>query len=241
MDKIEYTKMFKMEDKHFWFIGKRYFVDSILLKYKSQIHNILDLGSGTGGMTKHMQKYGSVAGIENYDYAIKLAKSKGLSIKKGDLNKFKVKDNSFDLVTIFDVLYHQNINNEGEIVRRSYKALKKGGLLLITDSALEILTSKHDVVTQGKRRYSLNQMRQIIENQNFKIIKASYIYFFIFPIVFLKRFVLDKIVGKDSSDVKPVSYFLNKLLLSIIKIESIFLEYTSFPIGSSVILLATKK
>jgi hypothetical protein len=55
--------MFKMEDKHFWFINKKIFVDSILLKYKSKF-NILDLGSGTGGMTKHMQKYGSVAGIK---------------------------------------------------------------------------------------------------------------------------------------------------------------------------------
>ena len=52
--------MYRLEDSHFWFVGKRYFIDSLLNKYKKGIKNILDLGSGTGGATKHLQKYGKV-------------------------------------------------------------------------------------------------------------------------------------------------------------------------------------
>lgn len=232
--------MFELEDTHFWFIGKHYFIDSVLSEYKSGIKNILDLGSGTGGTTEHLKKYGRVTGIENYDYAIKLARSRGLNIKKGNLNNLKVKSNSFDLVTIFDVLYHQNIKNEKEILKKCNNVLKNGGYLLIIDSALSILKSQHDVFTQGKRRYLLAEMIKLVEKQNFEVIKASYIYFSIFPLVAIKRLIIDKIFGERTSDVKPVSEFTNKLLLRILKFESKLLKHVTFPIGSSVVLLAVK-
>lgn len=241
MNKIEYTKMFKLEDTHFWFVGKRYFVDRLLSNYKQRIHKILDLGSGTGGMTKHLQKYGNVTGLENYEYAIKLAKKRGVNLKKRDINNFEVNENTFDLVTIFDVLYHQNIKNEGAILKQAYKALKKNGYLLITDSAFGFLKSEHDIVTQGKRRYSITEIRRLVENQGFKVVKASYIYFLLFPFVFVKRFILSKLFKKSTADVMPVSPVINSILLFAIKIESNLLRFVSFPIGSSVILLAAKK
>jgi SAM-dependent methyltransferase len=241
MYKIEYTKMSREEDTYFWFLGKRYFVDSILSGYKSKIHKILDLGSGTGGMTKHMEKYGDVTGIENYDYAIKLARSRGLNIKKGDLNKFKINDNSFDLVTIFDVLYHKNIKDDGVLIKKAYKSLKTNGYLLITDSALGFLKSNHDIVTQGRKRYSLSEMVELVEEQNFMVVKASYIFFSIFPLILIKRLILDKITGSPASDDINISPILNKILLIMIFIESKLLQYLSLPIGSSVLVLAIKK
>jgi SAM-dependent methyltransferase len=233
--------MFELEDSHFWFVGKHYFIDSVLSKYKNKIHNILDLGSGTGGATKFLQRYGKVTGIENYDYAITLAKKRGLDIKKGDLNKFRVKDNSFDLITILDVFYHKNIKEESGILKKCNEALKKNGYLLIADSALDILKSYHDIVTQGARRYSLTQMSHLVENQGFKILKASYIYFFLFPLLLINRFISNKLAKKNSSDVSSIPPIFNFVLTKIVYFESKLLRVTSFPIGSSVIILARKK
>jgi SAM-dependent methyltransferase len=240
MQKIEYTKMFDLEDNHFWFIGKRYFIDSVLTKYSKKIKNILDLGSGTGGLTHFLEKYGVVTGVEGFPYAVRLAKSRGLNIKLGDIQKIKLQNANFDLVTIFDVLYHQNVQDESLVLKNAYDHLKNGGYLLITDSALPILKSTHDVVTHGSRRYSLSTMVKLVEKNKFKVIKASYVYFSIFPMVFFKRVMLGKIIKEKGSDVKEISSTINKLLLKILKLEANFLKIISFPIGSSIIILASK-
>lgn len=231
--------MFELEDSHFWFVAKRYFIDSILNPYKNKISKILDLGSGTGGLTKYMNKYGNVIGIENYAYAVKLARKRGLIIKKDDINNYKL-NNTFDLVTICDVLYHKNIIDESKVLKQAYGSLKKGGYLLITDSALNFLKSKHDEALMGRRRFLLSELENTLTVQGFKVIKASYIYFTIFPLILINRIILGNLSKNNNSDVEPTPYFINHLLKAILYIEAKLLKFITFPIGSSVIILAIK-
>jgi len=51
----EYKKIFLLEDKHFWFLGKRTLI-KILLDQHLPNKNlfILDIGCGTGGLTKFL-------------------------------------------------------------------------------------------------------------------------------------------------------------------------------------------
>ncbi len=240
MEKIEYIKMYELENYHFWFLGKRLFADTIISPYKKQIKSILDLGAGTGGMTKYLEKYGKVTGIEKNPIAINLAKKKGINIIQKDIQKIKTNKKKYDLITMFDVLYHKNIKDESEMIRLSRKLLKSHGLLLITDSALKILASKHDTAVQSKTRYSLKEMESILVHENFKILKKTYIYFLIFPFVFIKRVLIDRLIKDNSSDVKRVGKITNKILLKAIYLESQLLKYISFPIGSSILILAQK-
>lgn len=113
MKKEEYYKMFNFEDSHFWFLGKRFFIRTILDKYipKKKLL-ILDLGCGTGGISVFLKKYGRVIGLEKNKIAIHLAKKRNLKIIQQDIQKpLPFSNNSFDLITILDVLYHKNIKN----------------------------------------------------------------------------------------------------------------------------------
>lgn len=233
--------MFKLEDTHFWFVGKRYFIDAFLAPYKKNIRSVLDLGSGTGGATKYLTKYGDVTGVEEYDYAVKLAKKRNLHILKGDLNNLRLKPDSYDLVTILDVLYHRNVKDERYVLKKVRTVLKKNRYILITDSAFNFLKSGHDTATQGRRRYKLSEMINILETSGFKIVRSSYIYFSLFVLVIIKRFVLNKFLKKDSSDVVPVPETINKLLLKVLLVESYLLQHISLPIGTSIIILAQKR
>lgn len=232
--------MHELEDTHFWFVGKRYFVSAILDNHKSQIKEVLDLGSGTGGMTKYLEKYGKIRGVEINKIAINLAQKRGLKIRKGNVQNLRLGQKKFDLITIFDVLYHKNIKDEKKIFKKIKNNMSKNGYLLITDAALPILASKHDKALSGKRRYKLSDMEKLLNNSDYKIIKKSYIFFSIFPVIFIKRLFLDKLFKNKASDVKPISKFLNYFLLKILYIESIFLKYFSMPIGSSILVLAQK-
>ena len=57
----EYKKMFLIEDQHFWFLGKRMFIKILIDKYiPNKNLLILDVGCGTGGLTKFLSNYGKV-------------------------------------------------------------------------------------------------------------------------------------------------------------------------------------
>lgn len=240
MNKSEYNKMFALEDRHFWFVGKRFFITVYLKKIKTPVKKILDVGCGTGGTTKFLEKFGRVFGIEKNETAIALAKKRGIKVIRGEAEKLPFEKNSFDLVTLFDVLYHKNISNVDKAIKEGRRMLKSPGFLLITDSAFDFLSGSHANLVYEKRRFTLNSLEQLLSENNFRIIRASYIFLSIFPFILIKRLFLDKIFGSSGSDVFNPPKRINYLLTNLLKIESFLLTYFKLPFGSSLIILAQK-
>ena len=237
----EYKKMFLLEDKHFWFLGKRALI-KILLNQHVPNKNlfILDIGCGTGGLTKFLTHYGKVIGLEKNKYAVNLAKKRGLKIINGDAQKLPFKRNSFSLVTLFDVLYHKNIKDEKMVIKEVNRVLKNNGYFLITDSAFNFLKSTHDRAVFGNKRFTLPYLKNILEKEGFKIIKSSYCFFLLFPLIFIKRKILDKLIKNNDSDLNQFPKIINWFLTKVVLFEAWLLKYIDFPIGSSLVILAKK-
>jgi len=237
----EYKKMFLLEDKHFWFLGKRALI-KVLLDQHLQNKNlfILDIGCGTGGLTKFLNHYGKVIGLEKNKYAVNLAKKRGLKIINGDAQKLPFKINSFNLVTLFDVLYHKNIKDERIVIKEVSRVLKNKGYFLITDSAFNFLKSNHDRAVFGNKRFTLQYLKNILKKEGFKIIKSSYCSFFLFPLIFIKRKILDKFIKNNDSDLTRFPKIINCFLTKVVLFEALLLKYIDFPIGSSLVILAKK-
>lgn len=241
MKKEEYLKMFNFEETHFWFIGKRLFIKAIFDQYiKKRRLKILDVGCGTGGLTRYLKNWGKVIGLEKNKLAIKLAKKRKIKVIQGEAEKLPFKIKSFNLITIFDVLYHKNIKNPEKVIQEAKRVLEPRGFLLITDSAFTFLKSGHDESLSGKRRFVIKQFEKILKKDGFKIIKSSYIFFSLFPFIFLKRKILNKLFKNTGSDVEKIPSFLNKLLIKLLFLEAYLLKKISFPIGSSLIILGQK-
>lgn len=75
-------------------------VDRIVQWVKEK--DILDVGAGDGLITN---KIGAV-GVDNEPEAIRLAREKGATVLSGDAYHIPFEDESFDAVTMFDVLEH---------------------------------------------------------------------------------------------------------------------------------------
>lgn len=242
MQRKEYSKMYELEDKHFWFLGKREYVDSLLRAVSlTKIKKILDLGCGTGGMTKYLEKFGEVVGVEKEKYALSLCKKRGLKVILEDAQKLPFKKGEFDLVTIFDVLYHKRVKSEKKVISEAKRVLKKGGILVITDSAFKFLRSNHDEIMHGVRRFRLKNLEETVEKEGFLVIKSSYLYFFIFFPMFFYRLTVGRFSGNQKSDVSKLPKLINLFLLLLIKVEARLLSYISFPFGTSVAIVARKK
>jgi SAM-dependent methyltransferase len=245
MDIEEYEKIYKFEETNWWFKAKRRlilgYIKTILRKRKHP--KIPDVGCGAGLNTKLLSKFGQTYGIDYSSEALKFCKSRGLkNLKKASATKLPFKDNSFDVVGCFDVLYHKAIKNDMTAIKEIYRVCKKNGYFIMTDSAMMCLWSKHDVVQHSRTRYSTRDIKEKLEKAGFKIRKLSYYFFFIFPFLYVAR-KLDNILSKNRNPNisvydtnKITNYILDKLML----IEYFLLRITKLPFGSSVFCVAEK-
>lgn len=238
MLKEQYRLMYRQEDSYWWFLAKRRFVNLLLTKFckNHKKLSILDVGSGTGGMTQYLRRWGNVKSIEPAIYAHPYLKKRKLSFSPKSFDQYP-KKKKFDLVCFLDVLYHQNIANDKKEIKKAYSLLKPGGYLLIADCALPFLFGPHDRHMKARERYYLGDLRNKVISSGFKIQKASYIYFFVFPLFVITR-MLQKLSGKAA--ITPVPKLINTLLLNICYLEAKLLNFVDYPIGSSVIILAKR-
>ncbi len=110
---------------------KRY--DEILTDFEKyrKTNKILDVGCGVGYFLHHAASKGwEVYGTEFTDAAIELCNSKGINMQQGVLNTGWYNEESFDIITSFEVIEH--INNPVPEVQNFYKLLRKGGIFYFT-------------------------------------------------------------------------------------------------------------
>lgn len=242
----EYEKMYRLEDTHWWFRAKRNYVKTVLdLFLEKKPLRILDLGCGTGRMMDLLQGYGSVFGLDFHQGACHFARRRNaFPLVRGDANRLPFKKNSFDLIGAFDLLYHQGITNDRYVLEQIYDLLTEGGTLIITDSAFQFLKSRHDLAVMARHRYTLGELTEKLQGQGFSIVKKTYLYFALFPLIAVSR-LADKIVLALSrpeirSDLKETPDSITRVLVSLLSWEGRLLKYLNLPLGSSLLILARR-
>ncbi|MBF0289571.1 MAG: class I SAM-dependent methyltransferase [SAR324 cluster bacterium] len=242
MESREYIKMFEAEDAHWWFVSKRKFAEVLLSAAKqSGPLKILDVGCGTGAMSVFLQQYGSVVSMDFSELALSFCKKRNLrQVCRGDALQLPFMEDSFDVVTVFDVLYHQWIKDDVLALKEFHRILKPNGKLLVTDSAFSFLSGKHDQFVLARERYTVEQMEVRLKQAGFQVCKKSYAFFFTFPVVLMVR-LIERFRDKVQTDVSLPSPFVNQFFLKVITLEALLLRYIQFPWGSSILILAEKK
>ena len=67
---------------------------------------VLDIGCGAGNMAHHLAHYGQVVGVDLYAKPLEVARQRGLEVHEGAADDLPFDDQSFDLVTLLDVVEH---------------------------------------------------------------------------------------------------------------------------------------
>ena len=246
MDSEEYVKMYELEDSHWWFLGKRKIAQKLISKYASLPSHapILDVGCGTGGMMTVLQQFGDPFGLDICSTGLEFACERGFEcLSQASALSLPFADDTFALITSFDVLYHESVGDDLLALQEYYRICRPGGVLLITDSALSILQSQHDEAYHALRRYTARSLRRKVTQAGFHILKLSYASSFLFPIILAvrlwKRYIYRN--GSPSSDLWAVPPALNSALYSVYGLEASLLPYINLPLGSSVICVARKE
>ncbi len=240
MENYLYEDLYKLEDSHWWHISKRRTVRTLISIFnKKRELKILDMGCGTGKNMEELGIFGPVFGIDTSGQAIAYCNARGLkNVKRGSTYKTDFGANTFDFITLLDVLEH---TDEHKTFTEINRILIPEGEILITVPAFTWLWSMWDEVLHHKRRYTKQSLEMVLEREGFEVVKISYLYSFLILPALIIRFIKTWSSRKSySSDFELTLPIINKLMLLVCDLERILMVRFSIPFGTSLVVLAKK-
>ncbi|MCA9395606.1 MAG: class I SAM-dependent methyltransferase [Candidatus Omnitrophica bacterium] len=258
MNDYTFESLARREDDNHWFFAQRKFILKDLMQSfifpDVSTFRILDIGCGTGGTTRELSGYGKVTGLEPNPKAVSLIRKRfsDLEIVQGGTSELTdlFAGTSFDLVTIFNVLYHSEATDPQTVLEDAFRLMKPGGWMLWTEPAYPILKRKMDRLVHCKRRFHPEEMRAIITSAGFRIRFRTDLMGWLFPAALVLACInnfssvsspADSNENKEESlDQKKLPIVINNFLYNISKIEWKISRNIPLKVGTSHLLLAQK-
>ena len=268
MQQHTYAIMDRVEDKHWWFVGRRAILETFLKQivqssppYEGGVDaalggrggsltgaqpaeagtpniRILDVGCGTGANLEMLSQFGSAEGVDVSDEALDFCRQKGLTVQKGLAETLPYDDGSFDITTALDVIEHLDDDVAG--LKEMHRVTKSGGYSLIFVPAFMWLWGVQDDISHHRIRYTRKQIVERIEKAGFKVERATYANFTFFAPVLGGR-TLMKLTGiKPESENNINISALNGLFGKLFSAERFWLKNLDFPFGVSIVVVARK-
>lgn len=212
-------------ERHPWEVTRVRIIKHLIKENAPNAHHILDIGSGDAYVLKKLKN----GGIGDKHTAVDTAYSDDIiSAVRGDQNTsisfFKVIPSQLkpgaDIVLLLDVLEH--CQNDTDLFQQTINTQEKRDFIfLITVPAFQSLFSKHDVLLQHYRRYSIRQLKKLCQSNGLEVIESGY-FFFSLLLIRLIQLLLEK--ANLHKPLKSIDNwhggpFVTKLLSSILWID----------------------
>jgi ubiquinone/menaquinone biosynthesis C-methylase UbiE len=242
MRRDEYATMFRVEETHWWYRALHRLIfqtlEAELPDWRDKA--IIDVGCGTGAILKQLGNPEKNVGIDLAPEAISFCRQRGLNnVQQGDIHALPFPDASFDAVICSSVLYHQWVSDVEGAVREMRRVLRPGGALLIIAPAFPFLHSAHDEAVMTARRFRKGQIRELLENENFKIRRLTYWTTFLFPLAVAARTFGGSKMGRDFET--EGASFTQRAFTRIMALELRLLRSISLPFGVALLAVARKQ
>jgi SAM-dependent methyltransferase len=242
MDALLLKQHLELEERHWWFVGRRRIVLGVLDRFVPAGGgplDVLDAGCGGGATLESLRnRYGNACGLELSGEAVAYARERGRDVMQGSIEEMPFADESLDLALALDVIEH--VYDDASALRELHRVLKPGGSLLLTVPALMLLWSQHDMANGHYRRYTEGQLRRRVEEAGFETAFSTYFNTLLFPPVLAARLLWRLRPKKVASDVAEVAEPVNAMLAGTFSLERHLLGHVRLPIGVSALCYARK-
>lgn len=242
MEQHTYAIMNRVEDSHWWFVGRRAILEEFMRLIASQISRsnlrILDVGCGTGANLEMLAGFGNSEGVDVSDEALEFCRAKGLKVHKGLAEKLPFEDQSFDVVTALDVVEHLDDDVAG--LKEMARVLKDDGRTLIFVPAFMWLWGVQDDISNHRIRYTKQQIVERLSKAGFTVERATFANWTFFTPILIGRFLMKMTGLKPESENNVNVSALNGIFGKIFSAERLWLKRFDFPIGVSIVITARK-
>jgi len=252
MQQHTYAIMRRVEESHWWFVGRRRIISSFLRRLCRDLKaaraeegshvstlNILDVGCGTGANLEMLAQFGAAEGVDVSAEALSFCQARGLrNVKQGAAEALPYDAESFDLVTGLDVVEHLDDDLAG--LKEMRRVLRRGGRALVFVPAFMFLWGVQDDVSNHRRRYTLKGLKEVVREAGFEVERATYVNITFFAPILLGRMFMRATRLRPESENNITIGFLNGVLGKLLGAESGPLRYLNFPFGVSIICVARR-
>ncbi len=241
LHKDAYKTIYEKEEEHWWFRGRRLIIQNLLDRLDLPgSARILDVGCGTGGNLSLLREYGEAEGCDFSEEAIRFCKLRGFEHAfQASIYELPCADGEYDLVTCFDVIEHLRLDLPA--FEELNRVCRPGGYLLVTLPAGPALYSSFDCIAGHLRRYSRNDVIELLSRSGFQPVRISRYATLMHPLVRYYSW-RGNMTGraKHTEGMEPVFGPTNTLLIRLFEIERFLLRYTNLHMGTSLFALAQK-
>jgi SAM-dependent methyltransferase len=248
-----YQMLSDREDTYWWHVARRAMSAELLshcgIPSRSRW---LDLGCGPGGNLNLSKPFvpSLTVGIDISPLALSIARTKKPDARliQADLNNMlPFQEAAFDVVTVFNVLYHDWITDEQSTIAEIARVLRPGGVLLITEPAFSVLARELDAAAMGNRRYRLADVFRWCNAARLRPSRGSYFTSFGFPLILAMKTMKAlhntsrDDAGTQALDMKPINPRLNRILRLIARYEARAIAWgMRVPLGTTLVCVAKK-
>ena len=244
MDERFYEEYARIQDAHWWFVGRREIIRTVLETNlqdpASEGRRILDVGCGTGTNLGLLRSFGKVEGVDAEPVAVDFCHRQGEhAVRHVPGSRLPFSDASFDLVTLLDVIEHAA--DDQALLGEARRVLVPGGTVLVTVPAYSWMWGAQDRIAHHYRRYTRPGLVESLVGAGLDLLRSSYFNTLLFPPIAAIRLArrlrpAPEPPGSDFELNQPGT--LNWLLARVFALEASLLRHVNLPFGVSLFALA---
>ena len=228
------------EESFWWHRGRQRIVRRLLNRFVAPDARVLDIGCGPGGTTLAYASGRAVLGTDSSPESLRWARQRGLTVAAMDASRLAVASQSVDAVVALDILEH--VPDDAAVVREAYRALRPGGVLVLTVPAYQFLWSSHDEAVGHLRRYTRRPLVRMVQEAGFQITVGEYTMAAILPAAIVVRLAerLRPPVAEPKAKFTPLPRPVSAILERIVGLGPIPIPLVPVPFGLSIVIVACR-
>lgn len=187
-DAAIFATLAQTEDRSFWFRARNRLIVQLAAAYSQPGDHYLEIGCGTGYVLEALARECGLeaTGSELFAEGLEYARRR---VPEADFAELDARampyDGSFDLVGAFDVIEH--IEDDAGVLRGLHRALRPGGVLLLTVPQHPRLWSAADTYAHHVRRYRRRELVERVDAAGFEVVRTTSFVMSLLPMMALSR------------------------------------------------------
>ena len=242
MDPAAIDEAYRLEDDHWWYVGKRLLVAALLADvFGDPSLRLLDVGCGTGGVLAALKERTRIVGVDRSLRALGYSRRRGVAeLACSEAHRLPFGRATFDGILLLDVLEH--VVDDTLVLRDVRMLLAPGGFVLVSVPAFQFLWGTHDQTVGHVRRYRARALREALERTGFVVQRLTHTNVVAFPPAVVARAILGRLGlrRREGTDFQVHRPAVNRALIAAYRLEAAALRHIGrLPVGVSIAALAT--
>jgi len=241
-----YDRLYRLEAKHFWFQARNRIIVRTFrryLKHQARPH-LLEIGCGTGYVLQRLaaeNRY-ELTGLESHIAGLRYARSRlpDVELVQADARDLPY-ESEFDAVGAFDVIEH--IGEDEAVLASIRRALKPGGIVVVTVPQHTWLWSGTDEAAMHKRRYTRRELSSKLRTAGLDMLHCTSFVTTLLPVMYASRLTKRQTMANSERELYEfeLSRVANAVCAAAMRVDEALMGMgLSLPVGGSLLAVAHK-